>query len=140
MLKCIDIRQRLALEIPRKPEDPPEKYAAQLNGKVRTVVENLRRWAGEHGQNGSRMMLDIYSRPPYKRYQDSDTPLNRVLIRTGGNRLGDLAEHSSIIAAAQPFEINRAYVFRDDSEAENVVENEMRTLINTRKSTRKARQ
>ncbi len=83
-------------------------------------------------------MLDAYSRPPYKRYQDSDTPLNRVLIRTGANNLGDLADHSSVIAAAQPFEINRAYIFRDDKEAEAMVENEIRTSLQKKKSSRKA--
>lgn len=137
LLKCIDIRQRLTLEMPRKPGEKHSQYVARVNEKITTVTDNLRQWVKDHEHERSRVMLDTYSRPPYKRYQDSDTPLNRVLIRTGAKDLGDLADHSSVIAGAQPFQINRAYVFRDDKHTETMVENEIRTSLGGKKSTPK---
>jgi hypothetical protein len=75
----------------------------------------------------ARILLDSYDRPPYKRYQDSDTPLNRILIRTGIGEPRDMAETSPVIAGAETFSVSRVYVFRDDAEARDVVESTMKT-------------
>jgi hypothetical protein len=70
-----------------------------------------------------RVFIDRYERAPYKRYQDSETPLNRILMRIGDGSPRDMAELSPVVAGAETFEICRAYVFRDDTEAHDMVEN-----------------
>ena len=85
------------------------------------------------GEASERVFLDHYSRSPYKRYQDSDMPLNRMLVRSGSGPLQDMAEVSSVIGAAQPFVISRAYIFRDDRDTEGVVENIIRTSVSGKK-------
>lgn len=91
-------------------------------------IENTLKGLPITSQDGrARILLDSYDRPPYKRYQDSNTPLNRILIRTGAGEPRDMAELSPVIAGAETFSISRAYVFRDDTEARSMVENIMRT-------------
>jgi hypothetical protein len=81
----------------------------------------------DQGDAPDRVLLDRYSRPLYKRYDDSDTPLNRVLVNDGAGGLQDIAQFSPLIGAAGNFVVSRAYVFRDDKDAEQVVENIIRT-------------
>ncbi len=134
MLRCIDIAERVESAIPQKAKESAEKRRAKVALAVDQTIRGLQQWAKDQGDAPSRVMVDRYDRSPYKRYQDSNTPLNRVLIRSAAGMLGDIVEQSAVIAAAQPFRINRAYVFRDDKDAETVVENEIRTAVRGKRS------
>ncbi|WP_428486461.1 HD domain-containing protein [Rhodopila sp.] len=129
LTRCIDVHQRVAAGVQRRKGESLEKHQARINLALSKAESSLTRWCKDNGASRDRVLLDRYSRSPYKRYQDSDTPLNRVLIHAGSGKLQDMAQFSSVIAAAQPFVISRAYVFRDDKEAQRVVENEVRTAI-----------
>ena len=127
LLRCIDLVQRVETQMPRREGEKAPRHQARVKLAVKTIEDRLKAWAVEEGSGRARVLIDRYSRPLYKRYGESDTPLNRVLVRGGSGRLLDMADFSPIIGAAQPFEVCRAYVFRDDKEAETVVENTIRT-------------
>jgi HD superfamily phosphohydrolase len=123
LLRCIDLVQQVEMAMPLRKAEKPPKHHGRMKLAVRTIEDRRRAWAEENSSGSARVLIDRYSRSPYKRYSESDTPLNRVLIRGGSGRLLDMAEFSPVIAAAEPFEICRAYVFRDDKDAEAMVRN-----------------
>ncbi len=133
LLRCIDLVQRVEAALPRRGGDNPLTHRGRVREIVKKIEDRLRAWAAEDPSGSARVLIDRYSRSPCKRYGESDTPLNRVLIRGGSGRLLDMAEFSPIIAAAEPFEICRAYLFRDNKDAETVIENIIGTNTRTRK-------
>lgn len=126
---CIDIRRHIEEELPRKEGEPRSTHQARIALKTTNVEAALKALPIIDPDQPARLMLDRYERAPYKRYQDSDTPLNRILIRTGGSEPRDVAELSPVIAAAETFSVSRAYVFRDDTATQDVVRNIIRTEI-----------
>jgi HD superfamily phosphohydrolase len=127
LLRCIDIQKRVEAAIPRGSKETHEKHRGRVDLAVKAVEDRLRQWNKEQGDGVDRVLLDRYSRPLYKRYDGSDTPLNRVLVRGNNSALQDIAQFSPLIGAAGNFVISRAYVFREDKEAERMVENEIGT-------------
>ena len=124
---CIDIRHHVEEMLPLKNGETRQTWRARIT-LVCSNIENTLKGLPITSQDGrARILLDSYDRPPYKRYQDSNTPLNRILIRTGAGEPRDMAELSPVIAGAETFSISRAYVSRDDTEARSMVENIMRT-------------
>ena len=132
LLRCVDVIQIVESEMPRKKGESATKHQGRIRLAVKNAEEGLKAWVAEHASEPARVFVDRYSRPLYKRYQDSDTPLNRVLIRGGSGKLQDMADFSPVIAAAQPFEICRAYIFRGDTEAQTVIQNIIRTSLRRR--------
>lgn len=126
---CIDIRQRVEEELPLKGDEPRTTRQARIKLFSSNIETALRSSKFYEKDKPARIFLDHYDRPPYKRYQDSNSPLNRILIRTGGAQPRDMAELSPVIAAAETFSVARAYVFRGDTEALDVVENIIRTEL-----------
>jgi HD superfamily phosphohydrolase len=120
LFRCIDVRERLDEALSAQPGDRSDGRRARV-ALACTRAERLLRL----GPN--RILTDRYSRAPYKRVQDSQSPLNRILIRTGDGPPRDMADLSPMIAAAEPFDILRAYVRRDDDKAGQTVENVIRT-------------
>lgn len=123
---CIDIRRAVEDRLPTKPGEPRVTRQARitlLTSNIETALHALPQSAGE----SPRIFLDHYDRPPYKRYQDSNTLLNRILIRAGGTQPRDVAEISPVVAAAETFSAARAYVFRGDTKAQDMVQNIIRT-------------
>ncbi len=59
---------------------------------------------------------------PYKRFQESKTPLNQIHIRTEEGRSIDMAEYSPVVAALETFHVFRAYVDVGDSDARKAIE------------------
>jgi hypothetical protein len=116
-------------DLQRRDNEDRAAYQARIMLACTRIEKALKSRSSEARDQPERVFIDSYSRPPYKRYQDSQTPLNRILIRTGPGRPQDMADLSPIIASAEPFNICRAYVFRDDTQAAEAVENEMRTEI-----------
>ena len=133
LLKCVDLTQLIDEAMPRRKKEKPPQHLARMKLALKTVEARLGQWVIEHDDGTAKILLDRYSRPPYKRYSESDTPLNRVLIRGGTGRLMDMADFSPMIGAAQPFDISRAYIFRGDTASMGVIENEIGTA--SRRST-----
>jgi HD superfamily phosphohydrolase len=121
--RCIDIRRLVEDALPRLDDEPPVKRAARVTLACSNIEDTLNALPICAPDTPERIFIDRYRRAPYKRYQDSNTPLNRILIRTGEGNPRDMAELSPVIAGAETFEVCRAYVFRDDTEGRDVVEN-----------------
>lgn len=128
LTRCIDVRQRVEADLPQKSGEPRQHHQARVKLVCDEIVGALKEQEADTGE-AARILIDQYVRHPYKRFQDSKTPLNQILIRLGDGPPSDMAELSPIIAHAEPFSLCRAYVFRDDTEAESMVKNIVRTKI-----------
>jgi len=129
LTQCIDLRQRIDAELVPKRDEKRDQRQARIKLVCDAVVGELKRIESENSSGKARFLVDQYVRHPYKRFQDSKTPLNRILIRTGDGPPRDMAEFSPTIAHAEPFNISRTYVFRDDTAGAAVIENIVRTKL-----------
>jgi HD superfamily phosphohydrolase len=127
--ECIDIRGMVEASLVRRSDETRASHRARLDLACANIVKTLRDWLGGLLDDGEPVLIDRQSRSPYKRYQDSDTPLHRILIQPAGRPVTDMAELSPVIAGAESFEVCRAYVARGDSDARSQVENTTRTEI-----------
>jgi uncharacterized protein len=57
-----------------------------------------------------------------KRFQESQTLVNQILIRSGAEYV-DMAEISPVVASAETFEVCRVYITEGDAEARSMFEN-----------------
>jgi HD superfamily phosphohydrolase len=126
---CIDIRRQVEEALPLKAGEARSKWQAHITLVCSNIENALKPLTNSSQESPARILLDRYDRPPYKRYQDSNTPLDRILIRTGDGEPRDMAELSPVIAGAETFSIFRAYVFRDDTQVRSMLENIVRTEI-----------
>ena len=62
------------------------------------------------------ILIDEPRRKPYKRMQESESPLNQIRIRQGANRFEDMARLSPVVESAETFEACRAYHDEGDIE------------------------
>jgi HD superfamily phosphohydrolase len=130
--RCIDVRKQVEAELPPRKDEPREKHRARVTLACEHIVSALQAPQRADPNAPQRILVDNPPKPrwPYKRYQDSRSPVNRILIRTGPNQPPqDMAELSPVIANAEPLYICRAYVFRDDTETVGMVENKIRTEV-----------
>ncbi len=124
--KCIDIRMRLEHELPAEPNALPalrNVRNAQIQQRCQLIVAALEAWSAARPASASPVLIDQVRRAPYKKFQDSRSLLNQILIRQGMNDPVDMAEISPVVASAETFEVCRAYVFEGDSESKAMVEN-----------------
>lgn len=129
LTRCIDLRELVEAEMPPKAGEKREKWRARVKLVCDELARTLKELNAGNSGGRARFLVDQYGRNPYKRFQDSKTPLNQILIRTGSGPPRDMGEFSPIIGHAEPFNLCRAYVFRDDTDAEFVIQNEMRTKV-----------
>ena len=119
--KCIDIRRRLEERemINIKPEERPTR----LKLACKEIVEEIKLLASSRTVDEPQILLDQTQRKPYKKVQESKSPLNQILIKHGHNRFEDMAQLSRVVASAEAFEVCRAYHEEDDTEGRDVLEN-----------------
>lgn len=125
LLSCFDIKRRVEDVMPAATERKERQARVKL--VCDAVVKALQEHNAGNPNGMPRFLIDQYARDPYKRFQDSKSPLNQIQIRVGEGPPTDMAELSAVIANAEPFNLCRAYVFRDDNDAESMIENEVRT-------------
>ena len=130
--KCVDIRARVEADFQPSAREEPAARKERLAriklicGNVLTAIED------QHASIpiGERPVItDKYERSPYRRFDTGRTPVNQLHIRGPGNSVLDMATVSAVVAGAEPFNLCRAYVFRDDAASEAMIENIMRTEI-----------
>ena len=125
--ECIDIRRGVEEGMPRIADEGRPKHRARIKLACSNIVSALKKHMESMAAGAEPVLVDQYSRPPYKRYK-FQYAANRILIRAGGTPpVRDMAELSPVIAGAEDYEICRAYVFRDDTAARDMVWNIMRT-------------
>lgn len=129
LMRCVDLRLRVDAELSPREKETREQRQARVKLICDAIAGELKDREADSTGGRSRFLVDQYARNPYKRFQDSKTPLNQILLRAGEGAPRDIAEFSPVIASAEPFAICRAYIFRDDVTADSEIENVMRTKI-----------
>ena len=128
--KCIDIRRVIEQKLPARQgmttEDRYEREAI-LRLNCKRIVEKVKEVSHSSPALGSSIMVDESRRNPYKKFQDSKTALNQILIRQGENRIEDMAHLSPVVSSAEAFEVCRAYYTDGDTEGKLKIENIIRT-------------
>ena len=119
--KCIDIRQCLESRIPADMEF--KKKQAILSLACMEIVEEIRKQASSRSSYDPQILIDEPRRKPYKRIQESESPLNQIRIRQGESRFEDMARLSPVVASAETFEACRAYHDEDDTEGQSMRKN-----------------
>lgn len=128
--KCVDIRRSVELAHPIRAgmtiEDRKEREAV-VSLKCKEIVQSITDAAKERGPSEPQILVDVSRRTPYKKYQESKTPLNQILIKQGDDQVEDMAHLSPAVASAEAFEVCRAYHVSGDTEGEAMIENIIRT-------------
>jgi HD superfamily phosphohydrolase len=118
--KCIDVRTMVASKI-----DPNGSNLSAVVEKIDkcciAISEKLTEWDQAERKYRPRVLVDRDRRTPYKPVGVSKGPLDRVNIQTNSGDLVDLNDRSNVVAALRVFELFRAYVDRNDAEAESSV-------------------
>lgn len=124
LLKCIDIRQAIEGKTPIKrgmTADDRREREAKITIKVKSAIKEIEETAAARENKGKKeILVDQYKRSPYKKFQDSQTPLNQILIRRLDS-IEDMAHLSSVVSGADSFEVNRVYIDDDDTEARMMI-------------------
>ncbi len=124
LFKCIDLREEF-----RRLADPMSLTSEMLNRHCAAVLETLEAWKSELPDRRSRILIDGASRPPYKRLQETTSPLDQIMIRKANGGLVDLAETSTVVNAIQTFRLDRLYVAPEDDEASRVIRSEIQSEL-----------
>jgi HD superfamily phosphohydrolase len=114
LLKCIDIRRKVEANHPLKPGMSTSdllQRTAQIDLKIKQVM-GIGDLASTKREGQSPILLDEYRRSLYNKVQDSDSPLNKILVKTERGP-EDMATLSSVVSNADSFELNRVYVDKD---------------------------
>jgi HD superfamily phosphohydrolase len=129
--KCIDIRMILEQESRLErcaDESARRNRSARILRRCQQIVAAVRAWAGKRSASAPPVLIDQARRQPYKRFQDSRTMLNQILIRQGPDSSLDMADISPVVASAETFEVCRIYATEDDSDSRTMIQNIMRTM------------
>lgn len=129
LTRCIDVRALVEAQLSSPDQEPRERRSARVKLICDSVISELKKRNGENPGVRHRYLIDQYARNPYKRFQDSKTPLNQILIRMGNGKPRDMGEFSPVIGHAEPFTVCRVYVFRDDTDGTELVQNVIGTYV-----------
>jgi len=115
LFKAIDARVLLTKQHPK------EEHNEFVDRACAAIVERVEDWVLSKKTNRTRILIDEAIRNPYKRFDESKGPLNQILMKSSDDKLVDIAEQSSVVAAILPFKLNRLYVADEDTEAHEFV-------------------
>lgn len=123
VMKCIDIRETLIHDMfPKRRARDEAGAEKRIALKLNEIQSELQDWSNRKaGDCGPRVLIDEGERHPYKQIEETKGPLNQIHIRLADGTLSDMAEQSHVVNALPPFRMFRAYVDRNDSEAEEAV-------------------
>lgn len=118
-LKCIDVRKQIESRTPVRRgmnRDDIQERDANVTLRIKSALKDAAEISSARQRKGlPEFHLDEYRRSPYKKFQDSQTPLNQILIRQS-ETIEDMAHLSSVVSSAESFEINRIYLSEDDKD------------------------
>ncbi len=87
--KCIDIRQRVEQQYPIQQDMSDEnrrERVAKVRLKCKDIISGIKKLADERTPEELQVFVDDSKRNPYKRFQDSQSMLNQILIRQGDDK------------------------------------------------------
>ncbi|MEQ9641610.1 MAG: HD domain-containing protein [Alphaproteobacteria bacterium] len=128
--KCIDVRRHLDEADPLRPGMSPsdlQARRARISLACKEVAKEIREKARLKKPSEPQILVDEARRSPYKRYQESRSLLNQILIKHGEGHFEDMADLSAVVASAETFETCRAYYNADDTDGRDMLENIVRT-------------
>lgn len=128
--KCVDIKKSFEELNPGPASTELEDrrmHDAKLRIACKNTVTKIKEFSDKRSKSEPRILIDEARRDPYKKFQDSNTLLNQILIRRGEDLFEDMAQISAVVASAETFEVCRAYYEKDDSVGKDMIENEIRT-------------
>lgn len=109
--------------------DDRREREAKITIKVKSILKEVEEHASDRQKNnGHEILIDEYRRSPYKKFQDSQTPLNQILIKQAGS-IEDMAHLSSVVSGAESFEVSRIYISEDDADGRAMVEKVLGELV-----------
>lgn len=129
--KCIDIRRRVDEYVPMKQDMTPserQERDARVSLACQNIISVLKDLAAERIGSRQAILIDEDRRTPYKRFQDSKTQLNQILIKQGDEQTVDMATLSPVVSSASAFEICRAYYFEGDEQGKSVIEEQIKNI------------
>lgn len=126
LLKCFDVRRSIEARIPMKRGmtiDDRSEREARISVIAKSILKEVSELSADREKRGGHQILtDEYRRSPYKKFQDSQTPLNQILIRQSDS-IEDMAHLSSVVSGAGSFDISRIYLSEDDSDGRDMISN-----------------
>ena len=128
--KCVDIRMLMesAYTLRRGiSSDEKIKRKAKIRLACKDISQKIRALPLAQTAGPPRILLDETRRTPYKSFEDSKGLLDQILIRQGDSNILDMADISETVASAETYDVCRVYTFSGDTEADNEVENIIRT-------------
>jgi HD superfamily phosphohydrolase len=120
LFKCVDVQVELGKSINPKGSDDTAKLKSIDVASARAILA-IDEWNSRHSSDTKRILIDQYSRTPYKSVEDTDGPLDQIHIKTASGELVDLKKRSKVVDALTPFKIVRAYVADNDDDARNAL-------------------
>jgi uncharacterized protein len=123
LLKCVDIRMKVALDIDPKCSETNEKI--ELIDKCCALVKDklTTKMANAADNSIPCILIDEAKRSPYNSIDKTNGPLDRIMVDTGGGVLVDLQERSSVVRGLKTFKLFRVYADRNDAGALSLIEN-----------------
>ena len=118
LLKCIDIRENIV------EKSRPNLHQEEVDQKVHFATLRMQNWLDTARGKEERIIIDSGERLPYRKYEEDSVPLNKIMIRSG-DKLVDIRTISPAVDAIKPFRMCRAYIRRDDHEAEDFISKEV---------------
>jgi uncharacterized protein len=126
LLKCVDVRVRIAHELDPACKETPDKIEA-IDKCCAMVKEKLTAEIANAAEGViPKILIDEAERSPYKSIDKSKGPLDRIMVGTEGDQLVDLQERSSVVRGLKVFKLMRVYADRNDVDALTLIENTIR--------------
>ncbi|MGH6877805.1 MAG: hypothetical protein ACREHV_10580 [Rhizomicrobium sp.] len=123
LFRAIELHPLLAAGISDPLGRPDERQFLQRQEQVQ---ESVAEWNADPARRG-RILLDAAARKPYKPIEE-EGPINQIWIRDG-DRLFDLKDRSAAVASTGVFRALRAYVAKEDAEAEKFVRDRATQIV-----------
>jgi hypothetical protein len=123
------VRERVETALPERKGEKRAQRQARVKLICDGTMDGLKKQEEANANGAVRFLVDEDVSHPYRRFQESNTPLNQILVRLGDGSLHDIADLSPVIARAEPLTLCRAYVFRDDTDAGAAIDNIISTRI-----------
>jgi HD superfamily phosphohydrolase len=123
LLKCLDIWELVASELPPGRREDSVGRNARLQ-QINKICDQVK----EYTEQQIGVLIDDYTRDPYKRFQNVETVFNQIHIKHSGG-IRDMGELSVVVGSAEPFRICRAYIERGDTNTESLIRNKVRTYV-----------
>jgi len=124
--KCIDVRRYLEQFDPIAPDMDNEarrEREARIRLKCKEITRKIQEESDQRNPSDPQILLDEVRRSPYKKFGESKTRLNQILIRQGDGHFEDMAHLSPVVASAETFEATRIYYNADDTDGLSMIQN-----------------